>query len=137
MVAPQRSERFLKRYKLEKKTARRREERALHSHFVENGASRRRAPILHTFQLPAPMEATAHRTWASAYTQTAAQAKDKVQRRLLLDVVVAEGATVLQLLARKDQPLLVRRDALLVLDLCLDVIDGVGRLHVKRDRLAS
>merc|ERR1712070_49125 len=46
-----------------------------------------------------------------------AQAKHQVQRRFLLDVIVGEGATVLQLLARKDQALLVRRDALLVLDL--------------------
>jgi hypothetical protein len=40
-----------------------------------------------------------------------------VQRRLLLNVVVGERAVVLELLARKDEALLVRRDALLVLDL--------------------
>ena len=34
---------------------------------------------------------------------------------LLLDVVVREGPTVLELLASEDQPLLVRGDALLVL----------------------
>ena len=41
-----------------------------------------------------------------------------MQRRLLLDVVVRERAAILELLAREDEPLLVRRDALLVLDLC-------------------
>ena len=41
---------------------------------------------------------------------------------LLLDVVVREGAAVLELLAGEDQPLLVRGDSLLVLDLLLDVI---------------
>ena len=40
-----------------------------------------------------------------------------MERRLLLDVVVREGAAVFKLLAREDQALLVRRDALLVLDL--------------------
>ena len=35
---------------------------------------------------------------------------------LLLDVVVAEGATVLQLLASEDEPLLVRGDPFLVLE---------------------
>jgi hypothetical protein len=34
-----------------------------------------------------------------------------VQRRFLLDVVVGQGAAVLQLLAGKDQALLVRGDA--------------------------
>jgi hypothetical protein len=47
----------------------------------------------------------------------AAQAQHQVQRGLLLDVVVGQRAAVLQLLAREDQALLVRRDALLVLDL--------------------
>ena len=41
----------------------------------------------------------------------AAQAQHQVQRALLLDVVVGQRAPVLQLLARKDQALLVWRDA--------------------------
>ena len=47
----------------------------------------------------------------------AAEAKHEVEGRLLLDVVIREGAAVLELLAREDEALLVRRDALLVLDL--------------------
>merc|ERR1719335_1592936 len=66
---------------------------------------------------------------------TTAEAKDKVERRLLLDVVVREGAAVLELLAREDEALLVRRDTLLVLDLSLDVLDGVVALHLEGDRL--
>ena len=46
----------------------------------------------------------------------ATQAQHQVQRRLLLDVVVRERAAILELLAREDQALLIRRDALLVLD---------------------
>merc|ERR1740115_710610 len=65
-----------------------------------------------------------------------AQAQHQVQRRLLLDVVVRQSATVLELLAREDQTLLVRRDTLLVLDLGLDVLDGVAALHLERDGLA-
>ena len=38
-----------------------------------------------------------------------------MQRGLLLDVVVRQRAAVLELLAREDQALLVRRDPLLVL----------------------
>ena len=48
-----------------------------------------------------------------------------MESRLLLDVVVGQSPTVLELLAGKDQALLVGRDALLILNLALDVIDGV------------
>ena len=56
---------------------------------------------------------------------------------LLLDIVVGEGASVLQLFPSEDETLLVGRDALLVLDLGLHVLDGVGRLYLKGDGLAS
>ena len=59
-----------------------------------------------------------------------------MQGRLLLDVVVGEGPAVLELLACKDETLLVRGDALLVLDLLLDVVNGVRWLDVKGDGLA-
>jgi len=57
--------------------------------------------------------------------------------RFLLNVVVAEGATVLELLASKDEALLIRGNALLVLDLALDVVNGVRGLDLKGDGLAS
>ncbi len=60
-----------------------------------------------------------------------------MQSALLLDVVVREGATILELLAGENQSLLVRRNALLVLDLALDVVDGIRRLDLKGDGLAS
>ena len=50
-----------------------------------------------------------------------AKTKDEVEGRLLLDVVVRKGATVLELLAGKDETLLIRRDALLVLNLGLNL----------------
>ena len=74
--------------------------------------------------------------------------KHQVQGGLLLDVVVAEGATVFKLLTREDQALLVGGDTvyhesvnrhhsatknhipLLILNLLLDIVDGVGRLHL-------
>ena len=48
---------------------------------------------------------------------------------------MTERAAV-ELPAREDQALLVRRDALLVLDLRLDILDGVGALDLKGDGLA-
>jgi len=68
---------------------------------------------------------------------TSTQAEHKVQRRLLLDVVVLKSAAVLELLASEDEALLVRWDALLVLDLRLHRLDGVGALYLEGDGLAS
>jgi hypothetical protein len=52
------------------------------------------------------------------------ETEDQVESRLLLDVVVGQGAAVLELLAGEDQALLVRGNALLVLDLGLDILVG-------------
>ena len=60
-----------------------------------------------------------------------------MQGRLLLNVVVSEGAAILELLAGKDEALLVRGDALLVLDLGLDVVDGIRGLNLESDGLSS
>ena len=56
---------------------------------------------------------------------------------LLLDVVVGEGSAILELLAGEDQSLLVWWDAFLVLDLGLDVLDGVSWLNIEGDGLAG
>ena len=60
-----------------------------------------------------------------------------MESRLLLDVVVGQGAAVLELLARENQALLVRGDALLVLDLGLHVVDRVRGLDFEGDGLAG
>ena len=72
----------------------------------------------------------------SGHANAKVEAQHEVERRLLLDVVVRERAAVLELLAREDQALLVRRDALLVLDLLLHVLDRVRRLDLEGDGLA-
>ena len=50
---------------------------------------------------------------------------------LLLDVVVTEGSAVFELLSGEDESLLIGRDTFLVLDLGLDVLDGVRWLNVE------
>ena len=71
-------------------------------------------------------------------TSTAAsESKDKMKSRLLLDVIVRESSSVLELLAGEDQSLLIRGNALLVLDLSLDILDGVRGLNVEGNRLTS
>ena len=55
----------------------------------------------------------------------------------LLDVVVSEGSSVIQLLSGEDESLLVWRDSFLVLDLGLDVLNRVRRLDIKGDGLSG
>merc|ERR1712242_73189 len=63
------------------------------------------------------------------------KAEDQVQGRFFLNVVVGQSAAILQLLAGKDQPLLIRGNSLLVLDLGLDILDGIRGLDLKGDGL--
>merc|ERR1719347_418847 len=68
---------------------------------------------------------------------TTSETEDQVKGGLLLDVVVGEGPAVFQLLASKDQPLLIRGDTFLVLDLGLDILNGVRWLNFQCNGLAS
>ena len=54
---------------------------------------------------------------------------------LLLDVVVGQSPAILKLLASENQPLLIWRDPLLVLDLSLDVFNGIAWFDLKGDGL--
>ena len=64
-----------------------------------------------------------------------AETENQVEGRLLLNIIVGEGTTILKLLASEDKALLVRRDTLLILDLRLHIVDGIARLHLKGDGL--
>ena len=68
---------------------------------------------------------------------SSSEPENQVKRRLLLDVIVGEGSAVLELFSGEDQALLVGRDSFLVLDLGLDVVDGVGALDLESDGLAG
>lgn len=65
------------------------------------------------------------------------ETEDQVKSRFLLDVVIRERTAVFKLLSRKDQALLIRRNALLVLNLGLYIIDGIARLNLQSDGLSS
>merc|ERR1712007_403012 len=68
---------------------------------------------------------------------TSSESEHKMKSALLLDVVVRKGSSILKLLASKDQPLLVWGNSLLVLDLGLDILNGVRWLNLQGDGLAS
>jgi len=60
-----------------------------------------------------------------------------MEGRLLLDIVVSQGSSVFKLLPCKDQSLLIRWYPLLVLDLRLDIGNGIRGLHIKSNRFSS
>jgi len=60
-----------------------------------------------------------------------------VESALFLNVVVGECSSILELLASKDESLLIGGNAFLVLDLCFDVVNSVRWLDVKGDGLSS
>ena len=81
-----------------------------------------------------------------------------MKRRLFLNVIVTQGAAILQLLSGKNKTLLIRWDTIdenpniqvkkrvsckknwnlpfLILDFGFDIVDGVRRLDLKGDRLS-
>ena len=68
---------------------------------------------------------------------TSSESQDEMEGGLLLDIVVYEGSALLQLLSGKDKSLLIRGDALLILNPGLDVLNAVGVLVIQGDDLAS
>jgi len=68
---------------------------------------------------------------------TSSKSEDQVEGGFLLDIVVREGPSVFQLLSSEDESLLIGRDTFLVLDLSLDVLNGVRWLHIQGDGLSS
>merc|ERR1712099_115885 len=65
------------------------------------------------------------------------ETKNKMESGLFLDVVVRQGPAILKLLASEDEPLLIWGNSLLVLDLGLDIFNGVRGLHLKSDGFAG
>jgi hypothetical protein len=68
---------------------------------------------------------------------TTAETQNKMEGRLLLNVVVRKSTAILELLSSEDETLLVWGNSLLVLNFGLHVIDRVRRLDLERDGLAS
>ena len=65
------------------------------------------------------------------------QSEDEVEGGLFLNVVVGQRPPILQLLPCEDEALLIRGDALLILDLLLDILNAVGGLDIEGDGLPS
>jgi len=59
-----------------------------------------------------------------------------VDARLLLDIKICESSAILELLARKDEALLVGRNSFFVLNLGLYILNSITRLYLECDRLA-
>jgi hypothetical protein len=58
--------------------------------------------------------------------ETSSQPQNEVYARLLLDIVVRQSSVILKLLARKNKPLLIGRDAFAILNLGLYISNSVA-----------
>jgi len=56
---------------------------------------------------------------------TSSESEDQMEGGFLLNIVVREGPSVFQLLSSEDESLLIGGDSFLVLDLGLDILNGV------------
>src|SRR5580692_2388066 len=61
----------------------------------------------------------------------------QMKRALLLNIVIGERTPILELLARENQALLVRRDAFFVLNFCFYIVNGIRGLHLQGNSLAG
>ena len=70
-------------------------------------------------------------------SNTTPKAKNEVNRALFLNCVISKSSAIFQLLASKDETLLIRRNALLILDLLLHIFDRVRAFNLKGDGLSG
>jgi len=61
----------------------------------------------------------------SRVSEATTEAENQVEGRFLLNVVVGESTAVFELLSSKDEALLIWGNTFLILDLSLDVLNGV------------
>ena len=73
---------------------------------------------------------------ARSHTATS-QSENQVKGRFLLDVVIREGTSVLELLTGEDETLLIGRNTFLILNFGFDVLDGVCWLHIESNCLTG
>jgi hypothetical protein len=64
---------------------------------------------------------------------TSSKSENKMESGLFLDVVIGEGSAVFELLTSKDESLLIWWDTFLVLDLGLDIFNGVCWFDIEGD----
>ena len=73
----------------------------------------------------------------SSFLEATTKTENQMESRLLLDVVVAQSASIFKLLSSKDESLLVWWNSFLVLNLGLDVLDCITSLNLEGDCLSS
>jgi hypothetical protein len=69
------------------------------------------------------------------YSREITREHTEMKSALLLNIVVRERPSILKLLASKNEALLIRRNAFLVLYFGLDIVDSVGRFDLESNRL--
>ena len=64
------------------------------------------------------------------FNDTTTKTENQVKGRFLLNVVITQGTTVFELFTGENETLLIRRDTFLILDLLLDIVNGVRAVFI-------
>ena len=67
---------------------------------------------------------------------SSSKSEDEMEGRFLLDIVIRKSSSVFELLTSEDESLLIWGNTFFILNLGLNVFDGVSRLNVKSDCLS-
>jgi hypothetical protein len=97
---------------------------------LDKGFESRRLDVTHTYEMKDPPKVWTEFNWIDTHSnlgleKTSTQSQHKMQCRLALDIVVCQCTLILELLTRKDEPLLVGWDAFAILNLCFNICDSV------------
>merc|ERR1712039_473596 len=68
---------------------------------------------------------------------TTSQSQHQIQGGFLLNVIIRESTSILQLLSSEDQSLLFRWNTFFILNLGLDILNGVIWLHIEGNGFSS
>jgi len=68
---------------------------------------------------------------------SSSESQNQMEGGLLLDVVIREGSTIFELLTSEDKSLLIWGNTFFILNLGLDVLNGVSWLNIKSDCLSG
>merc|ERR1712001_536674 len=72
-----------------------------------------------------------------AFLTTTSETEYQVKSGFFLDVIVGQSSAIFQLFSSKNQTLLIWRNSFLVLDLCLDIFNGIRGFNFKSNCFSS
>ena len=68
---------------------------------------------------------------------SSSESKDQMESGLFLDIIVSQGSSIFQLFTSEDKSLLIGWDSFLILNLGLNILNGVRLFDIQSNSLSS